>query len=66
MGTRDETVEMYAVTGNLTAVMLTEYRSPPTGAVVVMVMGITGVGKSTFISKLTGEDVGIGHDLASC
>ncbi|KAH6988472.1 P-loop containing nucleoside triphosphate hydrolase protein [Ilyonectria destructans] len=38
---------------------------PPTGAVVVMVMGITGVGKSTFISKLTGEDVGIGHELTS-
>ncbi|OBS29433.1 hypothetical protein FPOA_03370 [Fusarium poae] len=28
-------------------------------------MGITGVGKSTFISKLTGDDVGIGHDLTS-
>ncbi|KAL4886535.1 P-loop containing nucleoside triphosphate hydrolase protein [Aspergillus karnatakaensis] len=32
---------------------------------VVLVMGITGVGKSTFISKLIGEDIGIGHDLTS-
>ncbi|UPK94699.1 hypothetical protein LCI18_005634 [Fusarium solani-melongenae] len=28
-------------------------------------MGVTGVGKSTFISRLTGEDAGIGHDLTS-
>jgi GTPase Era involved in 16S rRNA processing len=33
---------------------------------VVLVVGITGVGKSTFISKLIGEDVGIGRDLTSC
>ncbi|KOS46985.1 hypothetical protein ACN38_g1982 [Penicillium nordicum] len=31
----------------------------------VLVMGITGVGKSTFISKLVGKDTGIGHDLTS-
>ncbi|RGP71717.1 hypothetical protein FLONG3_7021 [Fusarium longipes] len=35
------------------------------GHTVILVMGITGVGKSTFISKLTGDDVGIGHDLTS-
>ncbi|KAL7948668.1 P-loop containing nucleoside triphosphate hydrolase protein [Trichoderma barbatum] len=35
-------------------------------AVVIAVMGGTGVGKSTFISLLTGENVGIGHDLQSC
>ncbi|KAJ5971290.1 uncharacterized protein N7479_001208 [Penicillium vulpinum] len=29
-------------------------------------MGITGVGKSSFISKVTGHDSGIGHDLTSC
>ncbi|KAJ5893682.1 hypothetical protein N7495_005373 [Penicillium taxi] len=33
--------------------------------VVVLVMGITGVGNSTFISKLLGGDTGIGHDLTS-
>ncbi|KAJ5534657.1 hypothetical protein N7527_000911 [Penicillium freii] len=33
--------------------------------VAVLVMGITGVGKSTFISKLIGDDAGIGHDLTS-
>ncbi|KAJ5273274.1 hypothetical protein N7478_008399 [Penicillium angulare] len=32
---------------------------------IVLVMGITGVGKSTFISKLIGDDTGIGHDLTS-
>ncbi|EHK42553.1 hypothetical protein TRIATDRAFT_137421 [Trichoderma atroviride IMI 206040] len=35
-------------------------------AVVVALMGGTGAGKSTFISLLTGEDVGIGHNLQSC
>ncbi|KAF5586890.1 uncharacterized protein FSUBG_11989 [Fusarium subglutinans] len=40
-------------------------RSPSAGDAVILVMGITGVGKSTFISKLTGEDAGIGHDLTS-
>ncbi|KAJ5175213.1 uncharacterized protein N7482_001090 [Penicillium canariense] len=34
--------------------------------VAVLVMGITGVGKSTIISKLIGGDTGIGHDLTSC
>ncbi|KAM0254615.1 hypothetical protein ACHAQJ_006582 [Trichoderma viride] len=35
-------------------------------AVVIAVMGGTGAGKSTFISLLTDEDVGIGHNLQSC
>ncbi|KAM0446062.1 hypothetical protein ACHAO4_009507 [Trichoderma viride] len=35
-------------------------------AVVIALMGGTGAGKSTFISLLTDEDVGIGHDLQSC
>jgi putative protein kinase ArgK-like GTPase of G3E family len=34
--------------------------------IVIAVMGITGVGKSTFISHLTDEDVVIGRGLASC
>lgn len=33
--------------------------------VVVLVMGLTGVGKSTFIEKVTGEDAGVGHSLLS-
>ncbi|KAL4872762.1 hypothetical protein BDV12DRAFT_193106 [Aspergillus spectabilis] len=40
-------------------------RTSSANDMVVLVMGITGVGKSTFISKLIGEDVGIGHDLSS-
>lgn len=31
-----------------------------------LVMGMTGSGKSTFISRCTGEDVDIGHGLYSC
>ncbi|KAH7129193.1 hypothetical protein EDB81DRAFT_950889 [Dactylonectria macrodidyma] len=38
-------------------------RQPSAGDVAILVMGVTGVGKSTFISRLTGEDAGIGHDL---
>ncbi|KAI5456321.1 P-loop containing nucleoside triphosphate hydrolase protein [Mariannaea sp. PMI_226] len=34
--------------------------------IVVAIMGMTGSGKSTFISLCTGEDVGIGHQLKSC
>ncbi|KAF4955416.1 hypothetical protein FSARC_11848, partial [Fusarium sarcochroum] len=37
----------------------------PPGDTAILVMGVTGVGKSTFISKLTGEDAGIGHELTS-
>ena len=31
----------------------------------IAVMGMTGVGKSTFISLLVGDDIGIGHGLNS-
>ena len=34
--------------------------------VYVAVMGVTGAGKSTFIEKLTGKEVNIGHGLFSC
>ncbi|KAH7635285.1 P-loop containing nucleoside triphosphate hydrolase protein [Sordaria sp. MPI-SDFR-AT-0083] len=40
------------------------HRMGPTD-VVVLVMGMTGSGKSQFISKLTGEEVGVGHNLQS-
>jgi hypothetical protein len=33
--------------------------------VVIIVMGVTGAGKSSFISLLTDQAVGIGHDLES-
>jgi hypothetical protein len=39
---------------------------PTPGDTVIAVMGITGVGKSTFIANATGQDVRIGHGLASC
>lgn len=31
-----------------------------------LVMGMTGSGKSTFISRCTGKDVNVGHGLYSC
>lgn len=34
--------------------------------VFIAVMGVTGAGKSTFISTLTDEEVEIGHDMESC
>ena len=34
--------------------------------IVIAVFGLTGTGKSSFISKLTGEELEIGHDLKSC
>jgi adenylate kinase len=33
---------------------------------VILVMGVTGVGKSTFIEYATGCKVGIGHGQSSC
>ncbi|KAJ6192387.1 P-loop containing nucleoside triphosphate hydrolase protein [Bipolaris maydis] len=32
----------------------------------ILVMGLTGAGKSTFISQLTNQDAEIGHSLESC
>ncbi|KAL7270429.1 hypothetical protein RUND412_006868 [Rhizina undulata] len=34
--------------------------------VLIAVMGMTGVGKSSFISRITGQNVKIGHNLQSC
>ena len=34
--------------------------------IVIAVFGLTGTGKSSFISTLTGQDVKIGHGLHSC
>lgn len=39
---------------------------PRPSDVVVAVMGMTGSGKSTFVSLCTNEDVEIGHDLHGC
>ncbi|KAI1401328.1 P-loop containing nucleoside triphosphate hydrolase protein [Hypoxylon fuscum] len=39
---------------------------PQSSDVYIAVMGVTGAGKSTLISKCTDKDVKIGHDLQSC
>ena len=35
-------------------------------SILIAVMGMTGAGKTTFISKITGLDMEIGHGLKSC
>lgn len=32
----------------------------------IAVMGVTGVGKSSFVQLFTEEPIGVGHDLESC
>lgn len=32
----------------------------------ILIMGVTGSGKSSFISRLTDDDIAIGHSLESC
>ncbi|KAL8826199.1 MAG: hypothetical protein Q9191_003951 [Dirinaria sp. TL-2023a] len=39
---------------------------PPEKPLVIAVMGPTGTGKSTLISKLAGREMNIGHNLSSC
>ena len=46
---------------NADAIMLGSFQD-----VYVAVMGVTGAGKSTFIEKLTGEEVNVIHGLVSC
>lgn len=38
----------------------------PQKDILIALFGVTGTGKSSFISKLTGQDVKIGHGLNSC
>jgi ABC-type hemin transport system ATPase subunit len=41
--------------------------SSPSNDLLIAVLGVTGAGKTTFISKATGRsDMEIGHSLASC
>jgi ABC-type lipoprotein export system ATPase subunit len=51
-----------------TLINMTTYTHPVINAddIVIPVMGITGSGKSTFISLCTEEKVDIGHGLMSC
>lgn len=39
---------------------------PKPSDVFIAVMGVTGAGKSTFISKCTEKEVRIGHNLQAC
>lgn len=40
---------------------------PSPNDIIIVIMGVTGSGKSTFVKLATGdEDVQVGHDLESC
>jgi ABC-type lipoprotein export system ATPase subunit len=39
---------------------------PRPGDKLIAIMGMTGSGKSTFISLCTGKDVPVGHELQAC
>ncbi|KAH7123528.1 P-loop containing nucleoside triphosphate hydrolase protein [Dendryphion nanum] len=41
-------------------------KEPFRNELAILLMGVTGSGKSTFISRLTGQNVEIGHSLGSC
>jgi len=40
--------------------------APTESDMFIAVMGVTGAGKSTFISHLTQKPIKIGHDLQAC
>ncbi|KAK6429768.1 hypothetical protein LTR95_014085, partial [Oleoguttula sp. CCFEE 5521] len=43
-----------------------DQHEPRESDVFIAVMGVTGAGKSTFISKLTTKEIKIGHDMQAC
>jgi predicted GTPase len=47
------------------ATMFSQESEPTPEDVWIVVMGMTGVGKSTLISEIVGHDVGVGHGLQS-
>lgn len=46
--------------------MFASSRGSPSEPIYILVMGVTGAGKSRFISLALGHDVGIGHGSKSC
>ena len=47
-------------------VLADEYYLSSKDDIIIAIMGVTGAGKSTFISLLTHEKIEIGHGLQSC
>lgn len=45
---------------------ITGARKPAANAIFVLVMGMTGAGKSRFVSTCTGKELMVGHTLRSC
>jgi hypothetical protein len=56
--------EMSDNTGSSTVTVIPRARSPFPN--MILVLGGTGTGKSSFVATVSGKAVGIGHDLRSC
>lgn len=41
-------------------------RKPEPDAIFILIMGMTGAGKSSFVASCTGRPVTVGHTLHSC
>lgn len=41
-------------------------QKPAANAIFILIMGITGAGKSNFVASCTGKQVTVGHKLHSC
>lgn len=41
-------------------------KKPAANAIFILVMGMTGAGKSSFVASCTGKQVTVGHTLHSC
>ena len=41
-------------------------QKPAANALFVLIMGMTGAGKSSFVASCTGKEVTVGHTLHSC
>lgn len=41
-------------------------QKPAADAIFILVMGMTGAGKSSFVASCTGKQVTVGHTLHSC
>ena len=53
----EEAKKFYAFTGA---------QKPAANAIFILVMGMTGAGKSSFVASCTGKQVIVGHTLHSC
>lgn len=61
-----DTVRQYIEEQAIKFRTFTGIQRPPPNAVFILVMGMTGSGKSSFVASCTGKRVTVGHGLQSC